>query len=60
MRYCGTVTDPVWYRAVFCQPIPSQYLLEKTPCQEEVDKAFDIIFGLNRQPRVYSDELKEL
>ncbi len=58
MKYCGLVVDISWLKALYAlSPIHRASILRSNKSDDKVSKGFDFIYGLNRQPRVFDDEL---
>lgn len=61
MKYQGEVTDNLWTRSLMVlSPIQRSAILkaENSRRDTKVIEAFDFVYSLNRQPRIFNDELK--
>lgn len=57
MRYCGSVTDQSWTRAVLrLDPFSRRGYMNKMLASKDVDGDYDYIFALKRFPRIFTDE----
>lgn len=61
MKYQGEVTDNLWTRSLMVlSPIQRSAILkaENSRRDTKVIESFDFVYSLNRQPRIFNDELK--
>lgn len=61
MKYQGEVTDNLWTRSLMVlSPIQRSAILKSENYRRDIKviEAFDFVYSLKRQPRVFNDELK--